>query len=79
MSHFKSKIDFMIEEYLVDAGKYYAQKNERRASTSELEDYKKTFSNKVKKYVKEFEDETSGFVKQDHYILKNFTLIYGNH
>ncbi|CAB4438665.1 unnamed protein product [Rhizophagus irregularis] len=63
MSHFKSKIDFMIEEYLVDAGKYYAQKNERRASTSELEDYKKTFSNKVNKYVKEFEDEVSEKLK----------------
>lgn len=59
MSNFKSKIDILIEEYLVDAGKYYAQKNERRASTSELEDYKKTFSNKVNKHIKEFEGEVS--------------------
>jgi hypothetical protein len=63
MSQFKSKVDFMVEEYLVDAGKYYAQKNERRASTSELEDYKKTFSNKVNKYVKEFEEEVSEKLK----------------
>ncbi|GBB85973.1 hypothetical protein RclHR1_12400001 [Rhizophagus clarus] len=63
MSHFKSKLDFMVEEYLVDAGKYYAQKNERRASTSELEDYKKAFSTKVNKYVKEFEEEVSEKLK----------------
>ncbi|RIA83245.1 hypothetical protein C1645_834103 [Glomus cerebriforme] len=63
MSQFKNKIDFMIEEYLVDAGKYYAQKKERRASTSELEDYKKNFVNKVNRYIKEFEEEVSKKLK----------------
>src|SRR5437763_15266024 len=63
MSHFKCKIDSMIEEYLMDAGKYYAQKNGRRASTLEIQGYKKNFSNKVNSYVKEFENEVSKKLK----------------
>jgi hypothetical protein len=64
MSHFKSKIDSMIEDYFLDAGKYYAQKNGgQRASSSVLEDHKKNFTDKVNKYIKEFEDEVSKKLK----------------
>ncbi|CAG8468383.1 11884_t:CDS:1 [Funneliformis mosseae] len=64
MSHFKSKIDSTIEEYLVDAGKYYAQKKGRRASVLELEDYKKNFIEKVNSHIKEFEKEVCKKLKK---------------
>src|SRR6266498_3852317 len=64
MSLFKNRIDSMIEGYLVDAGKYYAQRNERRASVLELEDYKKNFLEKVHKHIKVFESEVSNKLKR---------------
>jgi hypothetical protein len=63
MPPLKGKIDSMLEDYLVDAGKYYAKKKGKRASPLELENYKKNFTEKVNKYIKEFEVEVSEKLK----------------